>query len=142
MLRLVAEHYSGITLSTMEIEEEGVSYTANTLNRIQRLYPDERLWFIVGTDSLLDLETWYRGEELLRTYSFLLAPRPGYDDTEVRQTIENYGQKYGTEIHVLDNRRRDISSTEIKQNLKEGRSIEGLVPPEIESYIYEHKLYT
>lgn len=142
MIRLVAEEYEELQVSTIEMEDDEVSYTFKTLTRLQDQRPDDRLWFIMGSDSLLQMETWYKGKELLGAFSFMVAPRPGYDKQAVDACIEQFEKTYGTEIRILQNEQYHISSTEIKAAIQEGRSIEKYVPPVVERYIYEHGLYT
>ena len=74
-------------------------------------------------------------------FSFMVAPRPGYDKEKLDQVIEGYKEKYGTDIRILHNDQFNISSTKIKDAIREGRSIEKLVPPVVERYIHEHGLY-
>ena len=95
----------------------------------------------MGSDSLLTLESWYMGEELLRDFSFILAPRPGYDSTKTKEKKNAVKKKYGTEIRVLHNKLRDISSTEIKETITAGKEIGHLVPTKVAEYIHEHGLY-
>ena len=141
MLRQVAEEYDDLEVSTLEIDAAKVSYTYKTLSLLQETRPDERLWFIMGADSLFDLKDWYKGQELLEHFSFMVAPRPGYDKEKLDQVIEGYKEKYGTDIRILHNDQFNISSTKIKKTIQEGRSIEKLVPPVVERYIHEHGLY-
>ena len=141
MLECVAAEYPSVTVSRLEIDSTRVSYTFDTLTEMQKQCPGDRLWFIVGSDSLLSLERWYKGRELLRGFSFVLAPRPGFDRTDTEAHIQRYRELYGTEIRILHNRLRDISSTEIKKNIREGKSIDSLVPGPVADYINEHRLY-
>lgn len=141
MLQSVAASHPKVSVSRFEVDREQVSYTYDTLDEIQRQYPEDRIWFLVGSDSLQTMETWHRGPELLKHFSFLLAPRPGYNQEETERCIYHYQRLYGTEIRVLHNRLRQISSTEIKENLKKGESIDSLVPKSVADYIYEHRLY-
>jgi nicotinate-nucleotide adenylyltransferase len=141
MTRCAVENHPGLDVTTIETDASRVSYTFETMKALEELFPDFRIWFIMGSDSMLQLETWYKGEELLRKYTFVLAPRPGYDMTEVEQKIHYYSETYGTEIRVLHNELRDISSTEIKERIRRGDSISHLVPKEVRQYIYEHGIY-
>ena len=141
MLELVAEEYPSAEVSRLEIDSTRVSYTFDTLTEMQKQYPGDRLWFIVGSDSLLSLEQWYKGKELLRGFSFVLAPRPGCDKADTDEHLRRYREIYGTEIRVLHNRLKDISSTEIKKNIREGKPIDSLVPEPVADYINEHRLY-
>lgn len=141
MVSCVATEYENVEVSTLEIDGPKVSYTYETMKKIQEKRPEDDLHFIMGSDSLLTLESWYMGEELLRDFSFILAPRPGYDSTKTKEKKNAVKKKYGTEIRVLHNKLRDISSTEIKETIKAGKEIGHLVPTKVAEYIHEHGLY-
>ena len=141
MAELTAERDPGIEVSRLEIDLEGVSYTFRTLTTLHKLHPYERYWLIMGSDQFLNLESWYKGKDILEEFQVILAPRPGYRMDELNDRIERYTTIYGTAIRVVDNKMLDISSTQIKQEIQEGHSLEGLVIPEVEKYINEHGLY-
>lgn len=141
MVSLVAEENEGFSVCTAEAYSEEVSYTYKTMKTLKDIYRNAGLYFIMGTDSFLSLENWYKGEELLREFSFIVGMRPGYRENETGEKAEELRSKYRAEIVLLHNRIVDVSSTEIKSNIKAGKSISHLVPPPIERYIYEHGLY-
>ncbi len=141
MARLTAEQDPLIEVSRLEIEAEGVSYTFRTLNMLHKLHPYERYWLIVGSDQFLNLESWYKGKDILEEYQIILAPRPGYRMEEIDDRIKRYTTAFGTAVRVVRNDMLDISSTEIKQKIQAGRSISDMVIPEVEQYINEHGLY-
>lgn len=141
MLRCVAANYDRLDVTTIETNARRVSYTYKTMKTLGKQYPGARLWFIMGADSMLSLEDWYKGKALLREYDFVLAPRPGYDLLEVDERIRYYMDTYRTEIRVLHNKLVNVSSTEIKKRISEGQSIDHLVPREVGEYIYEHGIY-
>lgn len=106
------------------------------------MHPDAGLYFICGTDSFLKLDSWMNAHELLANYSFIVGcDRPGYRHYELEEAISRISAKYGTEIIIVQNRQFDISSTEIRDNVAEGRAIDDLVPAPVERYIREHGLY-
>lgn len=142
MLALVASQNDHITVSRTELENEGVSYTYLTMRKIQELNPEARLYFICGTDSFLKVDTWMNAEELLSNYSFIVGcDRPGYRRDELDEAIKCITDKYDTEIIIVHNRQFDVSSTEIRQNIAEGKAIDALVPASVERYIREYGLY-
>lgn len=141
MTELVAEKDPDIEVSKIEIESEEISYTFKTLNILHKLHPYETYWLIVGSDQFLNLESWYKGKDILEEYQIILAPRPGYKMDEVREKIRRYTTVFGTAVRVVENDMLDISSTMIKEAIRNGSSIESLVTPEVEQYINEHGLY-
>ena len=99
------------------------------------------LHFVCGFDSAVQMDTWYEGTEILSKYPIITARRPDTDYAEGMKTIESFREKYGADITVLEMAPVDDSSTQVRNLVKEGKSITGLVPPGVEEYIIEHKLY-
>ena len=141
MAGLAAELSPDIEVSRLEVEAEGVSYTFRTLTTLHKMHPYDRYWLIVGSDQFLNLESWYKGKDILESFQVILASRPGYMESEIEQKIQRYTDTYGTAVRVLKEEMPDISSTMIKEKIKSGDSITGLVPDKIEKYINEHGLY-
>ena len=102
---------------------------------------DGILHFVCGFDSIVQLDTWYEGPEILRDYPVITVRRPDTDDALGLQKIESYRKDYGADITLLDMPPVDASSTGIREKVSRGESISGLVLPETEEYIIEHKLY-
>ncbi|MBR3786275.1 MAG: nicotinate-nucleotide adenylyltransferase [Firmicutes bacterium] len=141
MVRLIAKKNENFAVSTIEAFSQDVSYTYKTLQALSEEYGREKLHFILGTDSFLSIETWYRGEDLLREYSFIVGVRPGYKENETEEKMRYFQEKYGTKVKILHNRVLEVSSTEIKERIRNKESIRQFVPYEIERYIDEHGLY-
>ena len=142
MLRLATEHTPGFSVSSCELDAEGVSYTYLTLRALQKEYgEDARLYFITGTDAFLKIEWWMMAEELLESYGFLIGTRPGYKEEELAECIARVREKFGTEVININNTKYDISSTQIREKIQKGESAEGLLPENVEAYIREKGLY-
>ena len=142
MVKLALKGHERMIPCDIEIEREGISYTYLTLRSMQEMLgPAADLYFIVGADSILKLETWMNSEELLTFYSFVVGSRPGYEDHEMDLAIIKLEGIYGTEIIRIENDLHDISSTDIRKMVSENKKIDDLVDPEVERYIREHELY-
>ncbi len=142
MLALAAGKDDHITVSKYELQQESISYTYLTLRHMQEFFgEDTRLYFITGTDSFLKIETWMNAEELLRNYAYIIGTRPGYRQDEYREAQRRITENFGTEVISMNKTELDISATQIRQLVAEGKSISSLVPPEVERYIREHGLY-
>jgi len=125
------------TASGIEIER-GLVYTADTLRALNERYADHELVFIMGSDSLLQLETWHDPEELLSRCSLAVAPRPG----DSPETIAAAAARWGTyQVTVLDVPLLAVSSTDIRERAARRRPIRYLVPHRVEQYILETGLY-
>lgn len=141
MCRLTFEGNEKVEISDYELNNESLSYTYDTLKFLQDIYPDQKLCFILGTDSYLKLEDWYKGLRLLENFSFIVGDRPGYREAELDEAIKKYLSKYGTETIKITADMPDISATEIREALKADNSAAGLITEAVERYIKENGLY-
>lgn len=140
MARLAVEHESGMDVCTEEIDREGVIYTVDTLTILHGKMPDCRFHYLIGADTLCVLHTWRRAQDVIKLCAFLVVMRPGEDEAQVMEAAERW-RALGADISFLPARMMDISSTQIRQRLESGKTLEGLVPPAVEAYILEHELY-
>lgn len=141
MARLAFEDVKCAEVSTFEIDRMRVSYTYDTLTALKKEYPQEKLYFITGTDSFLIIDQWYKGIDLLENYGFIVSIRPGYREKELNDKIWEYQQNYHTDIFKLCTKMPDISSTQLREKTRKGESLAALVPEKVERYIIEHGLY-
>ena len=126
---------SHLAVSPVEMERRGKSYSVETVAEMQGLFGDAaQLFFIVGTDAMVDIVNWERADELVKMCEFIVASRPGTD-------LRKVAQKYRRRIHVLKAPVFGIASTDIRQRVREGRSVRYLVPELVERYIAGHRLY-
>jgi len=140
MIEAALKVNSAFRLSRYEINREGPSYTIETLRHWNGLL-DGELCFVLGIDSVVQVDKWYKGEEILRNYHLITARRPDTDFTEGMKIIESFREKYDAKITVMEMAPVDASSTEIRDLVKAGMPVTGLVPPGVEEYIIDHKLY-
>lgn len=143
MIRLSIEETGeeGISFSTYEVDKNFVSYTYDTLVAMKEEYSQDKLYFVVGTDAFLSIPTWKRGKDLLRDNGFIVGTRPGWREEELRAAIKNYANEYGSEVIAINNRKLDISATEIRRRIDERLPIDNLVMPSVAKYIRENELY-
>ncbi|MCH5324113.1 MAG: nicotinate (nicotinamide) nucleotide adenylyltransferase [Eubacterium sp.] len=115
----------------------GTSYTINTVRELKRQYPsDTQFYLIIGGDMLFYFEKWYRYEALLGECKVTAAAR---EDSEYSDMCE-FAARVGR-IKVLNLNVVQASSTEVREKLKAGESVSGLVPDAVEKYLLENKLY-
>lgn len=142
MLRLAVDGIPGFLVSDFEMRREGNTYTAQTLALLKEQYPDVRFSFIIGADSLFQLETWYHPEQVMALASLLVAGREYHAEHTLNEEAERLRQKYGADIRLLHSRMMDISSEEIRRLAAEEKDISAYVPAAVASYIREHGLYS
>jgi nicotinate-nucleotide adenylyltransferase len=122
-----------------EITRIGKSYTVDTLAYCHERYPEAEIFYIVGTDMLLDLPHWYNTTRLFELATFVCVPRAQYTGKE--SAAAELLRSMGARIILLPKCVADISSTQIRSRVRDARSIEGLVPPAVERYIYNKGIY-
>lgn len=140
MIKTVLGANKAFRLSNYELRREGPSYTIETLTHWRNML-DGDLYYVLGFDSVIQLDMWYKGEEILRNYPLVTARRPHTDDIEGMEIVEKFRRIYGSDITVLEMPPVDASSTVIRKLVSEGKPVSGLVPEGVEEYIIEHNLY-
>ena len=142
MIECAIEDVEGLDVSSLELDSQSISYTYLTIRAMRDIYGEKAgLYFITGTDSFLKIESWKNSEELLRGCSYIIGTRPGYKQKELESCIERIRRDYNTEVRNIKNTQLDISSTEIRKRLKNGKQCRELIPYEVEKYIKANGLY-
>lgn len=129
------------SVSDFEIKSLEKSYTLNTLREFRKLYDDSELYFITGTDAVIDLPNWYEPEEILKLCRFIAVSRPGMSIEEVNDKINEIQKKFGGNIELLQVPMLQISSTNLRERFKMGVSAKYLLPESVEQYIIKNELY-
>lgn len=140
MARLAVAGEENMEICTEEIDREGVIYTVDTLTILHEKMPDCRFYYLIGADTLCVLHTWRRAEDVIKLCAFLVVMRPGEDEAQVMAAAQRWQEK-GAEISFLPACMMDISSTQIRERMASGLSLEDLVPAQVEAYIRENDLY-
>jgi len=128
-------------VSDIEIKSSEKSYTINTVKKLKAKYEDAELYFITGTDAILELPKWYDTENLLTLCKFIAVNRSGYSTAEIEVKINEIIEKYHGQIEILKVPMLEISSTNIRQRIKLSRSSKYLLPEMVEEYIIKNNLY-
>jgi len=131
------------TLSRIEIEREGPSYTIETIEEFRRLERDATLYYITGADAIMQIlkGEWEESPRLLEMCEFIAATRPGFAlEGDVVRSRNVTGHRLDN-VHFMAIPALAISSTDIRKRVAEGRPIKYLVPEPVENYIGKHALY-
>jgi nicotinate-nucleotide adenylyltransferase len=135
MAVLATQTDSRFAVSDMEIRRPGVSYTYQTLEDLRADYgPEWELYFAIGADSLIEMNTWRYPERIFALARIVVVPRSGADPGQA-------APDWRDRVCLLDMPSMDISATDIRNRVARGRSVRYLVPSEVERYIQEHNLY-
>ena len=141
MVKLAIAGNKHLQYSDFELEREGYIYTADTLRLLCSENPDTHYYFILGEDSLLDIEKWYEPANIMELCTIVVTHRNDGDDTVLNKHIDYLKCKYKADIIKIDVPLIDISSTDIRERVSKGRTIRYFVNSEVENYIYKNNLY-
>lgn len=134
MLRLATADAPRFEVDSCEIERGGVSYTIDTVDTFRQRHPAAELHWIIGADQMELLPKWHRIGEIVPEVTFIVLRRPGYSAA---------GPAIPGLRHIeIEAPLMEHSSSEIRQRLAEGGTVEGLVPPSVEAFISSRGLYT
>lgn len=134
MVEIVSHPMDGVETSAFEFTMPRPSYTIDTLNALQAKFPDDEFYLVTGGDNWQIFNKWRNSEEILAKYHLLIYPRLGY---EVTIPVELQDR-----VKLVDAPIIELSSTEIRQRLANGKSVRYYVPDEVMGYIERHHLYT
>lgn len=142
MVELAVEDYSDrLMFSDYELERKGYIYTADTLTLLKQEYPDTEFYFIMGGDSLRDIEKWHMPRTVMEKSVILAAVRDDMDMPAVLKQISYLKHKFQADIRTLKTDNILISSTAIRNSIKNNIPIGNMLPPKVEKYIKDNGLY-
>lgn len=154
MVQLAIAANPAFGVSDIEARRGGKSYTVDTLAALRIEQPDDQLYFIIGSDSFLELGLWHRYEAIFPLASLIVVERPEKEITGPLQQLPEAVRKQfvhessnllrhssGTSIRFVVGTRLDISSSQLRERVARQQSIRYLVPPEIASFITQKGLY-
>lgn len=118
-------------ISTIDLDRNGNTYTVDTLDELKSIEPDSELFFIMGADSLLSIEKWYRYEDVLKKCTVIAAARPGQNNDILSNKAQTLEREHDAKIIIIDMPLMDISSTEIRKRFCDGLSIRYMVPDRV-----------
>jgi nicotinate-nucleotide adenylyltransferase len=128
--------------SDVELRRGGVSYTIDTICELRRRHPDDDFYFIIGADSVPELATWHRIDELVGLCRFLTGTRPGHEPCwGALQRILPEATIGELQAGMVFTTPVGVSSSMIRGRIGQGRTIKYLVPKTVEEYIATHGLY-
>ena len=140
LCKLAFSAIPGAEISDMEINREGKSYTADTVDRLRELYPEDELTLVMGTDMLLSFEQWYRFRYLLVQCTLAVLARAEEDGDAIRAHAAYMEREYGAKIVILPHVPLEMSSSDIRERLKVRLGSE-LLDDEVYSQIIRRRYY-
>ena len=157
MAALAVNGLAGMRASDAELGISGPSYTADTLDRLREEGTDPaQIFFITGADAFAEIATWHRYPEVLDLAHFVVVSRPGHAIDAMARRLPALASRMRAidppagrhreslrepSILLIDANTPDVSSTTVRDRLRSGESISGLVPAAVERHIRQHGLY-
>ncbi len=152
MVKLAIAGQPTMAIDTRELKRHKASYTIDTLKELKRVYPTTPICFIMGMDSLVNFDSWFKWQEILDYCHLIISQRPQWQphfNSTVQALVERCTTRDKQELHDLqcgkiyfqDTSQLDISSTKIRRLLRNAHSIDYLVPEAVNHYIKEQHLY-
>lgn len=141
MVRLAISDNPHFALSSMEIDREGITYTADTLTILNNQNPDTKYYFIEGTDSLLMMEKWKSPQTIFNLSIIVVAGRDKLPKETLEFHMDKLQKAYDAEIVLLSMPIMEISSEDVRERLATYKSIRYYVPDQVIDYIKMHNLY-
>ena len=133
MVEMVTRTLDGVETSAFEFNMPRPSYTIDTLNALQEKFPDKEFYMVIGADNWAVFDRWRNSEEILSKYHILIYPRLGYDVV--------IPDKWQDRVTLVDAPIIELSSTQIRERLAQGKSARYYVPDEVLGYIERNNLY-
>lgn len=137
MLRLAVADTPGLTISTVEIDRGGPTYTIDTLRALPR---DTEYFWILGADQLANFCTWKAWQEIVTLVHLAVAARPG-SELNPPAELAAWLAALNRRLHVVPMPPTDVSATAIRERIAAGRPADGMLHPAVAQYIQRHGLY-
>ncbi len=141
MTKLAVSEHPKMRCMDIEIKREGYTYTFETLEQLRLLYPGDEFYFVFGADCLFSIENWKEPQKIFDSCTIIAAFRSGSSMDEMEKKKAALVTAFHAKIILMPFLRIEISSTTIRERLKEGKSIRYMVPDAVLRYIEEKNLY-
>lgn len=138
MVKLAIDGYDRFHFCDIEIKRGGYSYLVDTLKEFSDAF-DHEFYFMLGADSLAQIETWYNFAEYAKYCKFLAFGRS--DAGDVDKISQYLSDKYSFDITIVDMPYIDIASTDIRKSVKSGHLAVDFLPEKVYNYILDNELY-
>ncbi len=141
MLQLATSDNPAFGISSLEEPKGEFSYSIDTIRRLRSLNPASLIYFLMGADALLTIDTWKDYQQLITLCCFVVVTRPNYVIDRSHPVLNTLPDEWWQEMRQVEIPAMDISSTDIRSRVAAGKTIKYLLPRQVEEYIYDHDLY-
>lgn len=141
MCRLAVGGRPHLQISDIEMRREGKSFTAETLEELHGLFPQDEFYLLMGEDMFLTVEHWYRPETIFSLAAVCATPRSLHGMGKLQMKKDEYQIRYGARCFLEDIPYLPVSSTQVREWVAQGKDITSLVPEAVADYIQERGIY-
>lgn len=129
-------------VTDIETKRENLSFTVDTVRELKLIYKSAKLYFLIGLDTLFQLRTWKKIDELSKEIDFAVALRPKYIDiSKINEEVSYLQDNFDTNVEIIHTFQLEISSTDLRKRISDGKSVKYLMPDNVIEYIEENNLY-
>ncbi len=152
MVELALQEHPQLAIDPRELNRDSASYTIETLKEIRNQHPNSPICFVMGMDSLINFNSWYQWQDILNYCHLVVCSRPGWKNSfndavqtllnnQQTSNIDDLHQQLSGKIYFQSTSQYDISSTQIRTNIKQNKSIGHMLPKSVGDYIKDKQLY-
>ena len=138
--QIALDGFERFKVSDIEIKREGVSYSSDTIAYFKTIYPESELYFIMGADMFVTLEKWHNYRFIFDNVTLLTAPRDDYSYKMLCDVLKKY-EKYNCKAHISTDYIEDLSSTMIRDMIKDNKDVNDYIDANVQEYINQNMLY-
>jgi nicotinate-nucleotide adenylyltransferase len=141
MVKLAIASHSNFELSDIETKRIGNSYACDTIKAFKKNYPNQTFYWIMGSDSFLELSSWKNYTYVLKEISMIVYMRPGDDFSQIHHLSEQYHKSYHASISIVENTKYEVSSSEIRDRIQTNHYKSDELPKAVDDYIKNNNVY-
>lgn len=142
MVSLAVKDFPNMEMSDIELNRNGITYTADTLTFLTDKYPDTSWYFIMGGDSLMTFDKWHNPEKILALSKIIVTVRDNISKKQIEDKVLALKKIYSNaDISIMDFTPLDVSSSQIRYNISHGTDVKGMIPDDVINYISLNRLY-
>lgn len=142
MISIAIENREWMKCLDIEIKRTGYTYSYETLEQLKEMHPEDEFYFIFGADCLFSIEHWKYPERIFDACNIIAAVRNDSSMKEMQQKKQELKDKFGAQIELYSFPRLEISSTELRERIRVGKSVNYFIPENVISYIADKGFYT
>ena len=140
MCKIATANYKNFEVLDIEVARKGISYTVDTLISLKKMFPTDQLFLIMGQDSFFDILSWKEYKKIFTLCTLLVMRRDTTDYLSLKNQMDILSN-LGASVNFLNAEKYTVSSTAIRNKIKENRNVLDLIPLKVWSYINENELY-